>query len=601
MEDRGASSRAGLGVGGNIFFALSLKRSDPQVKRSSFDFFMKKTGSQIIIECLKKEGVDLIFNYPGGAVIPLFDELQNAPFRQILVRHEQAAVHAADGYARATGKAGVVIVTSGPGATNTVTGIATAFMDSIPIVVMTGQVPTYLIGNDAFQEADIIGITRPCTKHNYLVKDIKDLARILKEAFYLARSGRPGPVLIDLPKDTLVDSTEFKYPEKVFIRGYQPTYEGHPGQIQRAIKLILKSKRPVLYVGGGIISSNASKELSHFVEGLGIPVTMTLMGLGSFPGNHPLSLGMLGMHGTYWANMAVMESDLLIAIGSRFDDRVTGKIEAFAPQAKIIHIDIDPTSISKNVRVDLPIVGDCKRILSKILSLLEEEDITPFKSGLDRWHHQIEKFKAIHNMNYEQKEIIKPQYVIEKIYELTKGDAIISTEVGQTQMWTAQYFPFLKPRALLTSGGLGTMGYGFPAAMGAQAAFPNKLVIDIAGDGSFQMNSQELATVVQYQLPVKVAILNNGYLGMVRQWQEFFYGKRYASVSLEGVSPDFVKLAEAYGAVGLRATKPEEVVPILKKAFSIPEPVVIDFEIDPEENVYPMVPAGEALNQMRLV
>ncbi len=562
---------------------------------------MKKTGSQIIVESLKKEGVDIIFNYPGGAVLPLFDELQSASFKQVLVRHEQAAVHAADGYARATGKVGVVIVTSGPGATNTVTGIATAFMDSIPIVIMTGQVPTLLIGNDAFQEADIIGITRPCTKHNYLVKDVKDLARTLKEAFYVARNGRPGPVLIDLPKDTLINSTEFKYPEKVFIRGYQPIYEGHLGQIQRAVKLILKSKKPVLYVGGGIISSNASKELTLFAEKLGIPVTMTLMGLGSFPGNHPLSLGMLGMHGTYWANMAVMESDLLIAVGSRFDDRVTGKIEAFAPQAKIIHIDIDPTSISKNVRVDLPIVGDCKRILSKILSLFEEEEIGSFKAGLEKWHHQVEKFKAIHNMTYEQKEIIKPQFVIEKIYELTKGDAIISTEVGQNQMWTAQYFPFLKPRTLLTSGGLGTMGYGLPAAMGAQAAFPNKLVIDISGDGSFQMNSQELATVVQYQMPVKVVILNNGYLGMVRQWQEFFYGKRYASSRLEGTSPDFVKLAEAYGAVGFRTNKPEEVVPMLRKAFSIPEPVIIDFSVDPEENVYPMVPAGEPLNQMRLV
>ena len=562
---------------------------------------MKKTGSQIIVESLKKEGVETIFNYPGGAVLPLFDELQGAPFQQVLVRHEQAAVHAADGYARATGKVGVVIVTSGPGATNTVTGIATAFMDSVPVVIMTGQVPTLLIGNDAFQEADIIGITRPCTKHNYLVKDIKVLAQTIKEAFYVARSGRPGPVLIDLPKDTLVNSAEFKYPEKVFIRGYQPTYEGHLGQIQRAVKLVLKSKKPVLYVGGGIISSNASKELTLFAEKLGIPVTMTLMGLGSIPGNHPLSLGMLGMHGTYWANMAVMESDLLIAIGSRFDDRVTGKIEAFAPQAKIIHIDIDPTSISKNVRVDLPIVGDCKRVLSKILSLLEDEEVRTFKAGMDKWHHQIEKFRAIHSMNYEQRDIIKPQYVIEKIFELTKGDAIISTEVGQNQMWTAQYFPFLRPRTLLTSGGLGTMGYGFPAAMGAQVAFPNKLVIDISGDGSFQMNSQELATVVQYRLPVKVVILNNGYLGMVRQWQEFFYGKRYASVSLEGVSPNFVKLAEAYGAVGLRATKPEEVVPALKKAFSTPEPVIIDFEIDPEENVYPMVPAGEPLNQMRLI
>jgi len=562
---------------------------------------MKKTGSQIIVECLKKEGVDTLFNYPGGAVLPLFDELGSAPFRQVLVRHEQAAVHAADGYARASGKVGVVVVTSGPGATNTVTGIATAYMDSIPIVILTGQIPTSLIGNDAFQEADIVGITRPCTKHNYLVKEIKDLSRILKEAFYIARSGRPGPVLIDLPKDILVDSAEFKYPEKISIRGYRPTLEGHPGQIQRAIHLILKSKRPLLYVGGGIISSNASKELFHLSEKLSIPVTMTLMGLGGFPGNHSLSLGMLGMHGTYRANMAVMESDLLIAVGARFDDRVTGKLESFAPQAKVIHIDIDPTSISKNVRVDLPIVGDCKRILSKILSLLEKEETHSFREGLHKWHRQIENWKAIYDMNYQQEQIIKPQYVIEKMDELTGGEAILTTEVGQNQMWAAQYYKYLKPRTFLTSGGLGTMGYGLPAAIGAQVAFPNRLVIGISGDGSFQMNSQELATAVQYRLPIKVAILNNGYLGMIRQWQEFFYGKRYASSSLEGVSPDFVKLAEAYGAVGLRATKPEEVIPVLKKAFSIPEPVVIDFVIDPEENVYPMVPAGEPLNQMRLV
>jgi len=562
---------------------------------------MKKTGAQVIVECLKKEGVEAIFNYPGGVVLPLFDELHTAAFHQILVRHEQAAVHAADGYARSTGKVGVALATSGPGATNTVTGIATAFLDSIPIVVLTGQVGTLLIGNDAFQEADIIGITRPCTKHNYLVKDVKELARVMKEAFYVARNGRPGPVLVDLPKDVLLDSTEFKYPDKVAIRGYRPTYEGHPGQIERAIKLILKAKKPVLYTGGGIISSSASKELTLFSERLGIPVTTTLMGLGGFPGNHPLSLGMLGMHGTYRANMAVTETDLLIAIGARFDDRVTGKTEVFCNEAKIIHIDIDPTSISKSVRVDLPIVGDCKRVLTKMLSLLEEEDTLSFKSGLEKWHHQIGKWNSFHNVKYEQKDIIKPQYVVEKICELTKGDAIITTEVGQNQMWTAQYFQFVKPRTLLTSGGLGTMGYGFPAALGAQVAFPNKLVIDIAGDGSFQMNSQELATVVQYQLPVKVAILNNGNLGMIRQWQEFFYGKRYASSSLEGINPDFVKLAEAYGAVGLRATKPEEVVPTLKKAFSIPQPVIIDFVVDREENVYPMVPAGEALNQMRLI
>jgi len=562
---------------------------------------MKKTGSQIIVESLKKEGVDTLFNYPGGAVLPLFDELVSAPFHQVLVRHEQAAVHAADGYARASGKVGVVVVTSGPGATNTVTGIATAYMDSIPIVILTGQIPTHLIGNDAFQEADIVGITRPCTKHNYLVKELKDLSRILKEAFYIARSGRPGPVLVDLPKDILIDSAEFKYPEKVSIRGYRPTLEGHPGQIQRAIHLILKSKKPLFYVGGGIISSNASKELFHLAEKFGIPVTMTLMGLGGFPGNHPLSLGMLGMHGTYQANMAVMESDLLIAVGARFDDRVTGKLESFAPQAKVIHIDVDPTSISKNVRVDLPIVGDCKRILSNILSLLEKEEIRSFREGLQKWHRQVENWKASYNMNYQQEQIIKPQYVIEKMDELTGGEAIITTEVGQHQMWAAQFYKYLKPRTFLTSGGLGTMGYGLPAAIGAQVAFPNRLVIGISGDGSFQMNSQELATVVQYRLPVKVVILNNGCLGMVRQWQEFFYGKRYASSSLEGVSPDFVKLAEAYGAVGLRAIRPEEVVPVLKKAFSIPEPVVIDFVVDPEENVYPMVPAGEPLNQMRLV
>ncbi len=562
---------------------------------------MKKTGSQIIIECLKKEGVDTLFNYPGGAVLPLFDELVNAPFRQILVRHEQAAVHAADGYARASGKVGVVLVTSGPGATNTVTGIVTAYMDSIPIVILTGQIPTYLIGNDAFQEADIVGITRPCTKHNYLVKEIKDLSRIMKEAFYIARSGRPGPVLIDLPKDILVNSTEFKYPEKISIRGYRPTIEGHPGQIQRAIQFMLKSKRPLFYVGGGIISSNASKELLHLSEKLGIPVTMTLMGLGGFPGNHPLSLGMLGMHGTYQANMAVMESDLLIAIGARFDDRVTGKLESFAPQARIIHIDIDPTSISKNVRVDLPIVGDCKRILAKMLSLIDKEETRSFKEGLQKWHRQIETWKASYEMRYQQDRLIKPQYVIEKLDELTGGEAIITTEVGQHQMWAAQFYRYLKPRTFLTSGGLGTMGYGLPAAIGAQVAFPNKLVIDISGDGSFQMNSQELATAVQYRLPIKVVILNNGYLGMVRQWQEFFFGKRYASSCLEGLSPNFVKLAEAYGAVGMRATQPEEVLPTLKKALSISEPVVIDFVVDPEENVYPMVPAGEPLNQMRLV
>ncbi len=562
---------------------------------------MKRTGCQILVESLKKEGVDTIFNYPGGAVLPIFDALHSASFRQFLVRHEQSAVHAADGYARATGRTGVALVTSGPGATNPVTGIATAYMDSVPVIILTGQVPTLLIGNDAFQEVDIVGITRPCTKHNYLVKDVKDLARILKEAFFLARSGRPGPILIDLPKDVMLDSTDLKYPDKVVIRGYQPTLDGHPVQIQRAVKLIMKSKRPVLYTGGGIISSNASKELTLLAERLGIPVTTTLMGLGGFPGNHSLSLGMLGMHGTYQANMAVMGSDLLVAVGARFDDRVTGKIESFAPQAMIVHIDIDPTSISKSVKVDLPIVGDCRRVLTKVLSLLEQEDTNAFKESLGQWRDQINRWKALYRMNYHQQEKIKPQYVIEKISELAKGDAIITTEVGQNQMWTAQFYKFAKPRTLLTSGGLGTMGFGFPAALGAQSAFPGKLVVSISGDGSFQMNSHELATAVQYQLPVKIAILNNGYLGMIRQWQEFFYDKRYAQSCLVGVSPDFVKLAEAYGAAGFRATKPDEVVPTLKKGFSTPGPVLMDFTVDPEENVYPMVPAGEPLNQMRLV
>ncbi len=432
---------------------------------------MKKTGAQILVECLKKEGVDTLFNYPGGAVLPLFDEFQSAPFRQLLVRHEQAAVHAADGYARATGKVGVAVVTSGPGATNTVTGIATAFMDSIPLIILTGQVPTLLIGNDAFQEVDIVGITRPCTKHNYLVKEASDLGRILKEAFYLARSGRPGPILVDLPKDMLVDSAEFKYPEKVFIRGYQPTYEGHPGQIQRAVKLIMKSKRPVLYTGGGIIHSNASKELTLLAERLGIPVTMTLMGLGGFPGNHPLSLGMLGMHGTYHANMAIIESDLLIAIGARFDDRVTGKIESFAPQATIIHIDIDPTSISKNVRVDLPIVGDCKRVLSKILSLLEEEEINSFKESLNKWCQQIEQWKALYNMNYQLGEMIKPQYVVEKICELTWGMQSLPRRWVKTRCGRLS-ITNLSSRELCSPRGIGNNGIRIPGSHWSAGCLP---------------------------------------------------------------------------------------------------------------------------------
>ncbi len=564
---------------------------------------MKRTGAQIFIEALLREGVKYIFGYPGGAVLPIYNELFDAPINHILVRHEQAAVHAADGYARASGKPGVVLVTSGPGATNTVTGIATAYMDSIPVVVFTGQVPTPLIGNDAFQEADIVGITRPCTKHNYLVKDVKDLARIIKEAFYIATSGRPGPVLVDLPKDVLTNSTEPRYPSEVKLRGYNPTYKGHPKQIEKALNLILRSRRPLIYAGGGVVLSGGSEELRAFAEKLNIPVTMTLMGLGGFPGTHPLSLGMLGMHGTYRANMAVTHCDCLIAIGSRFDDRVTGKIEEFAPHAKIVHVDIDPTSISKNVQVDIPIVGDVKLVLRDFLRLMEGRDLSHYHKELEEWHQQIEEWKRAHRMAYQQKMRgkIKPQYVVEKIYELTRGDAIITTEVGQNQMWAAQYYLFDKPRRFLTSGGLGTMGYGFPAAIGAQFAHPEMTVIDIAGDGSIQMNIQELATAVQYRLPVKVAILNNGFLGMVRQWQELFYDKRYSASCIQ-VAPDFVKLAQAYGAVGLRAMKPREVVPVIEKALSIKDrPVIMDFHVDREESVYPMVPAGAPLSKMLLV
>ncbi len=572
---------------------------------------MKLTGAQIFFECLKKEGVDVIFGYPGGAVLDIYHEMRNHDIRHILVRHEQGATHMADGYARASGKVGVCLVTSGPGATNTVTGIATAYMDSIPIVVFTGQVPTPLIGNDAFQEVDIVGITRPCTKHNYLVKDVKDLARIIAEAFYLARSGRPGPVLVDLPKDVIQGMTEFKYPKKLNLRGYKPNLEAHPKQIERASRAILNAKKPVIYAGGGVVSSSASSLLYEFATMLQIPVTTTLMGLGAFPAVleknqgtqelHPLWLGMLGMHGTFRANMAVSNCDVLIAIGARFDDRVTGKLSEFAPKAKIIHVDVDPTSISKNVPVHIPIVGDCKDALKKFIEFFKNENLENIGEKRVAWLSKIHEWKKTYPLAYEYRaDVIKPQFVVEKIYELTKGQAIISTEVGQNQMWVAQYYHFSKPRTLLTSGGLGTMGYGFPAAIGAQVAFPDRIVFDIAGDGSIQMNIQEMTTAVSNKLPVKIAILNNSYLGMVRQWQELFYDRNYCATCLEG-SPDFVKLAEAYGAVGFRATRPDEVEPIIKKALEIDKPVIMDFVVEPEEGVYPMVPAGKAITEMLLV
>ena len=564
---------------------------------------MKMNGARILLECLKLEGVDTVFGYPGGTVINIYDELFSFKgIRHILPRHEQAGVHAADGYARATGKVGVALATSGPGATNTVTGIATAYMDSIPIVVITGQVPTPLIGNDAFQEVDIIGITRPCTKHNFLVKEVADLAVILKKAFYIARSGRPGPVLVDIPKDVQIAQTEFKYPETIDMRSYKPTVGGHPRQVERAVAMLLTAKKPVLYVGGGVILANASEELTHLARTLNVPVTTTLMGLGCYPEDDPNSLGLLGMHGTYYANMAMTNTDVLVAVGARFDDRVTGKLSTFAPHARIIHIDVDPTSIKKNVRVDLPIVGDVKEVLGKMIKVTANstDKVAAFREATKPWLAEIEGWKAKHPLTYKQtSSVIKPQYVIQKLRELSDADAIVATDVGQHQMWTAQFFTFTRPRTLLSSGGLGTMGFGLPAAMGAQVAFPKRQVISICGDGGIQMNIQEMATLVQNRLPVKIVILNNNFLGMVRQWQELFFGKRYSQTCME-LPIDYVKLAEAYGAKGFHATRPEEVEETIRKAFATPGPVIMEFKVAREEKVLPMVPTGGSLNEMVL-
>ncbi|MCC7211648.1 MAG: biosynthetic-type acetolactate synthase large subunit, partial [Candidatus Brocadia sp.] len=531
---------------------------------------MIKTGSQILLDALIREGVEYIFGIPGGANLPLFDALYGSPIKFILTRHEQGAGHAADGYARSTGKVGVCLATSGPGATNLVTAIATAYMDSVPMIAITGQVKTFLIGNDAFQEADIIGITRPVTKHSYLVKEVKDLARVVKEAFFIANTGRKGPVLIDLPVDITLEKCEEIIPAEVDLPGYKPKYEGNVRQIKIAAEEINNSLMPVIYTGGGIVSSDGSQELFGLAERGNIPVTTTLMGLGGFPEDHDLSLGMLGMHGTVYANFAVTECDLLIAIGSRFDDRVTGKIDEFAPRAKIIHIDIDPASISKTIKVNIPIVGDAKNILQELnkhIHFVERKE----------WFDKIKSWKEKNPLSYNNTgSVIKPQYVIEQICEAGKGNVIITTEVGQNQMWAAQFFTYTKPRTFLSSGGLGTMGYGFPAAIGAQLGCPDKIVVDIAGDGSIQMNIQELSTVARLNIPVKIAILNNGFLGMVRQWQELFYQKRYSGVNLNG-NPDFVKLAEAYGASGFLIEKKEDVRPTIEKAFSIKGPVVMDF------------------------
>ena len=550
-----------------------------------------KTGAKILVESLRREGVETIFGYPGGQILPVYDELYDSPLRHILVRHEQAAAHAADGFARASGRVGVCLATSGPGACNLVTGIATAYMDSVPVVAITGQVPTYMLGNDAFQESDITGITMPVTKHSFLVKKTDEISRVVQEAFYIAGTGRPGPVLIDLPKDAQTGTAKDVPPaEKVVLRGYNPTYKGHTRQIDKVIALILEAERPVIYAGGGVISSNASEELSALATQLGIPVTTTLMGLGCIPCDHPLNLGMLGMHGTEYANFAITESDLLIAIGARFDDRVTGKIDTFAPHAKIVHIDIDPAEIGKNKRVDVPIVGDVKAVLQDMLGSIKKKGVH------DAWRKKIQHWREHHPLRYKDDGKLHPQFILQKMNELLKGDAVIVSEVGQNQMWTAQWFRFHRPRTWITSGGLGTMGYGFPAAIGAHFARPDVPVFDVAGDGSIQMNIQELGTVAQYKIPVKIAILNNMYLGMVRQWQELFFDHRYSYTELPSV--DFVKIANAYGVEGVRVESVEEVMPALKESLATEGAFVIDFRIEREDNVFPMVPAGAAINEM---
>ena len=564
---------------------------------------MKLTGAEILIECLKREGVKTIFALPGGVVLKIFDMLhQQKDIEVVLTRHEQGAGHMAEGYAKATGKAGVCLVTSGPGLTNVITALADAYMDSVPLVCFSGQVPTSLIGNDAFQEADNFGLSRPCTKYNFLVKDVKDLAMTIKEAFYIATTGRPGPVLVDIPKDVSMDTSEFTYPSSVSIRSYNPVYEGNKWQIKQAAEAMAKAKKPVLYVGGGAILSGASHELMELAELTHMPVDMTLMGLGAFPGEHPQSMGMLGMHGTYWANMVMHYSDLVVAIGARFDDRVTGKVSEFCPHAKVIHIDIDPTSIRKNVNVDIPIVGDCKTVLRELIQILRATVNGDQKELRKAWWNQIREWQQANPLAYQQEADgpIKPQHVIKRLYELTKDrDPIVSTDVGQHQMWAAQYFKLAKPNRWLTSGGLGTMGFGFPAAMGAQAAFPGRLVLCIAGDGSIQMNIQEMATAVVHKLPVKIIVINNRFHGMVRQWQDLFYEGRYASSYLE-TTPDFVKLAEAYGAIGLRASKPSEIDAVLREAIAVNKPVIVDVPTYRYENVYPMIPAGGCNHEMIL-
>ena len=559
-------------------------------------------GAEIFCRALKDEGIKHLFGYPGGAVLHIYDELyKQDAVEHILVRHEQGATHAADGYARATGKPGVVLVTSGPGATNAVTGIATAFMDSIPLVVFTGQVSTHMIGNDAFQEVDCIGITRPCVKHNFLVKDVKDLAETIKKAFYVATSGRPGPVVVDIPKDVTADSCEYDYPKNIDLRSYRPVVKGHPGQIKKAAKLILSAKKPMIYSGGGVILSEASKELTEFSRLLGYPITNTLMGLGAFPATDKQFVGMLGMHGTYEANMGMHHCDVLIAIGASFDDRVTGDLEKFCPYAKIIQIDVDPSSIAKNVPVDVPIVGDVKHVLTDLISILKTEKDKPDAKALKEWWKQMHDWKALDCLKFDRTtDVIKPQYVVEKLWELTKGDAYVTSDVGQHQMWAAQFYPFDKPNRWINSGGLGTMGFGLPAAMGVKLAFPDETVACISGEASLVMCIQELSTCLQYNTPIKILSLNNRYMGMVRQWQEFFYSSRYSHSYMEAL-PDFVKMAESYGHVGMRIEKSSDVEGAIKEALALKDrTVLMDFVTDQTENVYPMIAAGKGHHEMHL-
>jgi acetolactate synthase-1/2/3 large subunit len=573
------------------------------LEKTSWEKSMELTGAEIVVQSLADEGVEYVFGYPGGAALHIYDAIYRQDrVKHVLVRHEQGATHAADGYARATGRAGVVLVTSGPGVTNAVTGIATAHMDSIPMVVLTGQVPTHLIGDDAFQEVDTVGVTRPCVKHNFLVKDVKELSTTIKKAFYIALTGRPGPVVVDIPKDVTANSTKYRYPKAVTMRSYSPVQKGNQKQIKKAVDLLLKAERPIIYTGGGVIQGEAEKELTETVRSLGYPCTNTLMGLGGFPASDPLFIGMLGMHGTYESNMAMHGCDVMLAVGARFDDRVTGDLAKFSPSSRIIHIDADPTSIGKNVKVDIPIVGEAKKILGDMNRLIDaQKENRANEKSVNQWWERIKKWQEVDSFGYDHDSpLIKPQYVIEKLFEITKGEAFVTSDVGQHQMWAAQFYRFDRPRRWINSGGLGTMGFGLPAAMGVQMAYPDELVACVTGEASVIMCIQELSTCKQYDLPIKIINLNNRYMGMVRQWQEFFYDRRYSHSYMDAL-PDFVKLAESFGHSGVRVEDPSDVEPALRETLARKDDLVfMDFLTDQTENVYPMIAAGAGHNQMHL-